>query len=397
MADFSYIESTGTVLPDTDDLLTTVQGEFRNALGDQLSLDPATPQGRLIATEVDARDTFLRNMAALANQINPNLAGGAFLDAIWALTGGQRIAATRSVVPAVQLNGVPGTLIPAGTQAQTAAGALFESLSDVTLDGTGAAAVDFRALEYGPVPAAIGALNVVVSGVLGWETVTNPAAAVLGRDQESDLSSRQRRRVTLALQGVALPEAIISGLYDTEGVKSLAFRENVTDSTQIIDGITLVEHSIWACVDGGADADVAAALLAKKSLGANWNGGVTVNVTDPASGQVYPVKFDRPTPVPIKARATVRATGVVADPAAVVRAAMVAYAAGEIDGERGFVVGQAASPFELAGAVNITTPGVYVQNMEIATLAGTVAPAEVPIALDEIATLNANNIEVVLL
>jgi uncharacterized phage protein gp47/JayE len=396
MAEYVYIEETGVILPDTSETLATVEEEFRDALGQELVVDPATPQGRLIATEVSARDNFLRNNAALANQINPNIAGGVFLDAIWALTGGQRIAATQSVARLVTLAGTPTTLVPAGSQARTSTGTIWETLADATLDALGVASVDMRALEFGPVPAPIGAINTVVSGVLGWETVTNPTAAELGRLQESDVASRARRRVTLALQGVALPEAIISALYDVPGVKSLTFRENYKGAPLVIDGVLLVEHSVYAVVDGGSDLDVATALLANKSLGANWNGVTSVDVVEPASGQTYTVLFDRPTLVPIKVRATVKVQGALSDVAASVRAAILAYANGEIDGETGLIVGQSVSPFELAGAVNALTPAVYVQKMEIAKLADPLAVAEIPLTIQELATINVNNIEVVL-
>lgn len=397
MASYEYIESTGTVLPDTEDLLTTVENEFKDALGAQLNTDPATPQGRLIATEVNARDVYLRNMAGLANQINPRLAQGVFLDAIWALTGGQRIAATKTVVQAVALGGVAGTFIPAGSQARTPAGDVFSTLADATLDGAGVATVDFAADETGPIAAEAGQLNTAVSGILGWETVNNPTDGIIGRTEESDIASRLRRLQTLALQGVALPEAIISGLMDTEGVRSLVFRENVGDVAAVIDGVLLEPHSMYAVVDGGSDLDVATAILAKKSLGCDYNGAVVVNVTEPASGQVYAVRFDRPVAVPLKARATIRANQAVADPATTVRDSMVAYANGEIEGERGFVVGASASPFELAGAINMTAPGIYVQKMEIAKVADAYGTIEVPITIQEIATLNENNIEVVIL
>ena len=66
---------------------------------------------------------------------------------------------------------------------------------------------------------------------------------------------------------------------------SLTFQENVSASTQTINGISMVGHSIYACVAGGTDTDVAAALLENKSSGCAWNGGTTVNVVEPASGQ----------------------------------------------------------------------------------------------------------------
>lgn len=397
MPEYQYLDATGVVLPDTSETLSTVEAEYRDALGQELITDPATPQGRLIATEVSARDNMLRNNAALANQINPDIAGGVFLDAIWALTGGQRIAATQSVARGVALAGTPRTVIPGGSQARTSAGNLWETLSEATLDSAGNAYVDMRAIDFGPQPAPEGAINIVVSGVLGWETVTNPTAAELGQKQESDVASRTRRKLTLALQGVALPEAAVSALHDTPGVRSLAYRENVADVPTMIDGVLLAAHSMYAVVEGGSDADVARAILSVKSIGCDYNGATSVAVLEPASGQTYTVRFDRPTLVPIKARASIRVQGAIADPAATVRAALIAYAAGEIDGETGLVVGQSVSPFEFSGAVNALSPGIYVQKMEIALTANALAVAEVPITIQQLATLNVNNIEVVIL
>jgi hypothetical protein len=394
MADFIYIESTGTVLPDTSDTIDTVEAEFRDALGQQLVVDPATPQGRLISTEVSARDNMLRNNAALANQINPDLAGGVFLDAIWKLTGGQRLPATQSVALAVTLAGTPATFVPEGSQARTGAGAIFQTLADATIGVGGTVSVDMASIDFGPIPAAVGAISTVVSAVLGWETVTNPTAAVVGQLVESDVASRNRRRVTLALQGVALPEAIISALYDTTGVRSLVFRENTADTAQVIDGVNLIAHSIYAVVDGGSDTTVATALLANKSLGASYNGATTVNVVEPVSGQTYAVKFDRPTLVPVKVRATVKVQGALADVATAVRAAIIAYALRQLPNETGLIVGQSVSPFELAGAVNEVIPQVYVKLMEVALIANAFGTVEVPITIQQLATINVNDIQV---
>lgn len=395
MADYNYIDTTGVIVPDTSDTQAQVEQEFRDAFGQDLNVKQG-PQQVLIAAEVSARQAVARNNAALANQLNPALAGGVFLDAIWALTGGGRIAATASVVAAVALTGVPGTLIPGGSVAATAAGDRFVSAGDVTLGDDGAASVDFIAEEVGPVPCAIGALSAVVSAVLGWETVTNADAATLGQDEESDAASRLRRRDTLALQGVALPEAIISELRNSDGVRSLQFRENTADTPDTIDGIDIDAHSFWVCVDGGTDDDVAAAILAAKSGGAGMTGATVVDVTEPASGQVYPVKFDRPAAVPVLARVTVRNVSAIGDPTTLVKGALVAYAGGTVPGEAGLTVGRAVSPFELAGAVNIQAVGLYVQKLEVAYAAGGVyQTTELAIAINEIATLDAASITVI--
>jgi hypothetical protein len=396
MPDYTYIAAGGVIVPDTSALQAEVENEYRAALGADIVVTPNTPQGVLITAEVIARANALGNNAALANQINPDIAGGVFLDAIWALTGGERLPATRSFIPGVSLAGVAGTLIPAGSIAAKSDGVQFASTADVVLDGSGLGVVEFVAVDFGPIACNPGALDTVVSGVLGWETVNNIDPAVLGRNVESDGASRVRRRNTLALQGSGGPGAIIAGLYDTEGVRSLAFRENVTDVATVIDGINLGPHSIYVCVDGGTDEAVAATLLERKSMGAGYNGGTVVNVTEPLSGQVYPVAFDRPTPVPVLVRATVKVMGATGDPAALVRAAILAFVQGQLEGEAGFTVGASVSPFELAGAVNVQTPGIYVQNMEV-TLQAVInyQPTTIPIAIDEIATLSEGSITVV--
>lgn len=396
MADYAYVDGTGVIVPDTAALQVAVEAEYRAAFGQDLIVTPNTPQGVLITAEVIARSNVLQNNAVVANQINPDLAGGVFLDAIWALTGGQRIPASYSVIPGVLLAGLPGTVIPEGAQASLVDGTLFASTSEAVLDGAGEGTVDFQAVDPGPIAANAGALTQIVTAVLGWDEVTNPVEASPGRDEEGDLAARQRRKNTLSLQNVALPEAIISSLYNVPNARSLTFRENYTAAAATIDGIYLLANSIWACVDGGADTDIALALLSHKSLGASWNGAELVNVTDPASGQSYPVRFDRPTPVPVKTRVTVRNLAALVDVADAVRQAILSYAAGELEGEAGLVVGASVSSFELAGAVNRQTPGIYVQNCEISLVSPTSwVVGQIAIALDEIATLGAGDIAVV--
>lgn len=395
MANYDLIVPTGVIVPDTSTLLLEVQEEFRTAFGADLDVSPETPQGVLIVAETEARDAVARNNADLANQINPNLAGGVFLDAIWALTGGQRVASTPTIVRNVTLAGVPGTVVPAGSQASVGInGALFELVSAVILTG-GSAVGTFQAVDAAATPVAAGALNIVVSAVLGWETVNNPTAGETGSDEESDAASRARRRQTLALQGVALPEAIVSGLNTVPGVRSLAFRENVANLPEVYEGVTVGPHSIYVCVDGGTDAAVALMLLRKKSIGAGWTGNLTIPVREPYSGQIYNVKFSRPALITIYVRVTVVANGAAyADVPDLVRDAMVSYALGEQEGEVGFVVGGDVSPFELAAAVGRVAPPIYVRSITLSTDGITYSATEVPITIAQKGTLLAGNIAV---
>ncbi len=369
MQDYTYITQTGTIVPDTADVQAQVTSEFLTAFGQDLITDPNTPQGLLITAETLARQTVITNNAALANQINPNLAGGVYLDAIAALTGGFRNPQVFSTV-LCNLTGVPTTVISAGAVAKDTNGNIWASISTVSLDSDGNASVDFQAVLPGSIALSASDLNIIVQGPLGWETITNPDAAIPGSITQSDESYRFYRRMTLALQGSSLAEAITSALYATNGVLSVFFQENVSNVTTVINGVSMVPHSLYACVDGGTDADVATTILSKKSGGCNYNGtfgrSVTVDVLEPASGQTFPVTFDRPTIIQILVRVTIAPSSLVANPNQAVIDAIVDYANGKLTGEPGLTVGTPVSPFELSGAINIENPSIiFVRKVEI--------------------------------
>ena len=395
MADYNFVSSRGVVVPDTATTRAQVEAEWREAFGQDLDVSPDTPQGVLITAEVEARDAVARNNAEVANQINPDIASGVWLDAIWRLTGGYRRPATPSLLQGVQFGGQPGTLIPAGSEAVVAdSGERFATVADITLDGAGVATGTMQSVTLGRIACPVGALDTIATTVLGWETVNNPVAAIVGTEEESDFASRQRRRNTLALQGISLSEAVTSRLYAVDGVRSLVFRENILPTSEVIDGITLAPNSTYACVSGGDDADIAQALLETKTAGAAWNGSVLVNVIDPFSGQTYPVRFERPTPVLLYIRVTVRATPL--DAESLVRNAIINYANGLNDGEPGFAVGEDVSPFELAGAINQAEPRLFVMKVEISTDGGTTYTTDdAVIDITQVAAVTSNSISVV--
>lgn len=246
MALYNYIDATGLIVPDTSTLLGDVQNEYRVAFGEDLIVDPETPQGVLITSETLARVAVVDNNAQVANQINPNIAGGVFLDAICALTGLSRIGDTFSQVTAT-VTGVESTTIPTTAVAALVTGEEFSPLVDITIGVSGTATGVFKALLPGPIASPINTLTEIISGVVGWETVTNANAGSLGAFQQSDQALRFLRQQTLALQGVALNEAIISGLL-AGPVTSLQYRENYTSAPLTIDGVTLEPNSIYVVV-----------------------------------------------------------------------------------------------------------------------------------------------------
>lgn len=396
MANYAYVVAQGLLVPDTADLIEEVKDEWRETYGADVLLEPETTQGTIVVQDTEVRDATVRNNVAVANQINPDYSGGVFLDAVWALTRGSRKAATRSVIPGVILGGQSGTTVLAGSVAVVeASGARFLTTSTVVIGAVtpGVATVDCIAEEYGPVAAAAGGLNAVASGVLGWETVTNPNAAIVGALAESDVASRRRRRQTLALQSVEMAEAIISALYDLAEVTSLQFRENYADVDATIDGIFLRKHSIWACVRGGTNTDIATTLRRTKGMGAGYNGAVSVTLVNPHSGQTQIIKFDRPVLVTLFVRVTAKFNNT--DGLTIIPNAVMAGATGELEGDAGLVVGASVSPWEISGWVNTVEPRIKVNLVELSTDGVTWSTSVLSIALDHQADLTKARVLVV--
>lgn len=397
MANYNFITETGTIIPDTVTILIEVQDEYKAVFGSNLITNPGTTGGRLIELNSLERIGIAANNAQLANQINPNLAGGVYLDAILSLMGSERTATTFSTVANVDLAGQPATVIPSGSQAQNSVtGTFWELVSLETLDGSGMATGTFQALDPGEISCNPSELTIVASGVLGWETVNNTESATLGSDTQSDPEARNFRRVTLAGQGSSLAEAMISALVKTPGVVSQSFRENIEDTTEIIDGVTMVPKSVFACVDGGTDIAVANALVSKKSGGCAYNGTTIVPLVIPFSGQLMNIQFQRPDLIGIFVRVTANSTGAVQDPATVIRTAIIEYADGLLSGEEGFIVGADASPFELSGAINQKEPTIFVSNVEISTDGITYVNSTITIEIFEKAFTNEGIIQVIL-
>ena len=389
MADYDYVTTTGAVVADTSTTLADVQAEWQQALGSDLDVSTeSTPQYLMIAARVLERDALARNNALMANQINPDMAGGIFLDALLALTGGARNAATPSTVAAT-LSGVAGITIPAGSRVATTAGDNFVLQSSVTLGSDGTATGNFQSESSGAIAAAEDTLTQIIDGTLGWETVTNPDNATLGTATQSDAAARVYRRNTLGAYSQGLNAATLARLYNVAGVKSVLFLENYTSSVVTTSGITLAANSIYACVDGGTDTDVAAALLASKGMGCGWNGSTSVSVTDSSSGQAYTVTFDRPTEISVRIAATVSGVSI-----ANAKAAILAYISCEQDNESGFVTGQDVSPWEIAGAINRTYPTAYVQLVQISKGSGVFGTSIINIGANEKAVCPSANISI---
>ena len=386
---YDYITATGVVVPDTADIKAQVQEEFKNALGNDLILTHSTPQGRLIDAETSARMNLIRAAAAVANVINPNTSFGIYLDALSALTGCIRRGASRTRVTAT-LGGTPNTVVPANSLAETSDGKEFFLENDVTLDINGVGTGVFLSTEYGAVQCPAESLNRVKTTVLGWETVTNANDGVLGSATESDRDLKVRRQRTL-YSGRSFLGDVDSKLASVENIQSYVVRQNYKLEPQTVEGVLLKPHSVYVCAYGGADADIGMAIYMSTSC-CDYTGDTDVIVTDPQVQQQYTVSFQRPTEVQIDVKVYVRISTGTGDVTGAIKQAIQEYQEGMVENIDGLQIGVSVSPFEIASAINIRVPGVFVQQVQIAKHGDALTTDSIAISIAEIARISSENI-----
>ncbi len=297
------LTSTGLQTQTFEEIRQEIADAFRAIYG-PINTGPESAIGQQISIMAEREVILAQGLQALYSSQYPDSASGRSLDGVVQLTGITRRDATRSVVDVV-LTGEAGTTIPQDSAASTENDDLFFLVQDVTLDSTGEATGQMIAQEAGPIIAPTGTLTTIETPVSGWDDVTNPQDAVVGRPIESDPELRLRRARSLQVTGSATVGAIRSRLLEqVSDVTAATILENRTDT---VDAQGRPPHSFEAVVSGGTDADVALKIWETKAAGIETAGQITEIITD-STGKEQVINFSRPIQRYIWVRLTLQAT-----------------------------------------------------------------------------------------
>lgn len=301
------VTDTGLTLKDYNTILEELQNNL-NAIyasdGDSINFGSETPDGQFtnIITQLGSD---IRELAKdIYNSFDPDKCSGTVQDSRYALNfltrnGGTFTIQNIDIVTnqTVTLQGLDANyneLTAAAYTVSDNAGNLWYLIDSTTLEA-GSHSLPFRSQNMGLVQPTIGTITNQTTNVLGVTSVNNSVApTTLGIDQESDVQFRIRRSRSTAKKGLNNIDAMLAQILDLEGVSDGTTHVNpqtTTDSTGTPAG------QVWVIVEGGANSDIADVIYTN-SCGQGMRGEVEVDV--PAvSGQVFKVKFDRPTPVPL--------------------------------------------------------------------------------------------------
>ena len=191
----------------------------------------------------------------------------------------------------------------------TAANEVFATSAAVLIPAAGTIDVEMVSVNFGAIPASAGGLTTIIDVIAGWETATNAAAASLGDTEESQSEFRLRYRRHVGRNASTPVQAIEARLLEVAGVTDALVRDNSTGASVTVQGQAIAARAVYAAVQGGTDAAVAATLYGAKTAGAPTVGATTVAVNqldaDGVSVGTVNVNFDRVTLTPITVAFTV--------------------------------------------------------------------------------------------
>lgn len=391
------IDETGIHAPTYADCLDYLNSAYRDIYGADVNLDPDTQDGQLLA--IFALVIHDSNSMAVAayNSFSPATAQGVGLSSVVKINGIARSIASNSQVD-VTIVGVAGTSIISGFVGATNSANRWALPYIVIIPDGGSVNVTATCDTPGAITATAGEINKILTPTAGWQSVTNLTAASLGEPVETDALLRIRQATSTALPSRTVLDGVIGAIAALTGVTRYLAHENDTNITDV-NGVP--SHTLSMVVEGGDTTAILSAIADKKAPGTGTFGTTSGLVLD-NYGIPRRINFFRPTVIPLSATISITIVGFTGYTSSIGQelvAAVVAYInALPIGGIGGFVRRiQMFVPAQLAGPyakpVSLTDASTYqVLDILIGFRGGAVGTADLPLAFNEAASLNAADV-----
>jgi uncharacterized phage protein gp47/JayE len=386
-----FIGPQGLVLPSYADIQAKLLASFSSIYGQTVYLGQDAADYEFVSIIALMESDVMGAIRLAYNSRSPLTAVGAALDSIVKVNGLVRKPASFSTC-FVTIAGTAGSVITSGI-VQDINGFSWYLPSSVTIPIGGSVIVATIAANPGVITANPGDLSVISTPTAGWISVTNVLPAVSGQGVETDSQLRARQSISVGISSLTRLASTQAAIAATLNVT----RYNVLNNpTGVPDVYGNPAHSITAVVEGGADADIELAIFNKRGIGAFTNGTTSGNVTDINTGNTMPIRFYRPTYVPIYVSLVIHAlAGYTITTQNAIQSAIVAYL-------ETLQIGQSIIQSELIGAAltarpNPDLPMFSIRSLFLGVSTGPTGSADVAIQFSQVASGTVGNVVITLI
>jgi len=361
---------------------------YRGTYGTDINLDPDSQDGQRVGIEAKVRADMQAFALALYNQFDPDFSTGTILNMIIKLAGITRQPPARSQVDVTIVTDRDLTLSE-GYAVLDDLDQTWVTTSEASLT-SGSNTVTLFAENFGEVEADADTITDPSTIVIGVTSVTNPAAATPGRDEETDEELRIRRNKSLQSPATSTVGGMFAALADVAGVTDVIVYENDENTTDT--DLDLGPHALWCIVQGGDVADIIETIAKNKTGGTALKGDVTGTYIEDLvrpNGSIFKVfhemQFDRPVEAPLYITLDVEnMEGVAVDTAAIEEALA----------ERTFVIAENVDAGSLYSTVYSAGDGFVATNLQISIDDVTYTDGQIESDPDGVFTIDAANITI---
>lgn len=394
------ITGSGLLAPTVSDILAGRLEDFKNILGAQPKIPLSSPQGQIATSDAAIISQKNNALLTLFSQINPDYATGRFQDGIGRLYFMERIPGIGTTV-VVRCSGVVGVKIPSGSIVIDSSDRQYFSRADAFISDLGYVDVVFENSVNGAIPCNVGSVNRIVTPIDGWNSVTNLSAGVLGYEVEGRYAFEVRRRDSISRAGSNNDESVLGEILSVDGVvDAYVWSNRKSESVVIGNGTSVLPHSTYISVFGGADADIANAIFKKINPTADLNGNVTVTVYDKTNYQEpypsYEISWQRATAARLRFRVSIDGTTLTppSDIVSLVRTAVSNTLSGLYPGVDRSKIGSTVSVGKFFAPIIAVDPSTVSPLSIEVSLDGVNWLKSVTVGVDELPTVDPGDVEV---
>ncbi|MGG6461389.1 baseplate J/gp47 family protein [Solilutibacter silvestris] len=284
----AQITPQGITAPQFADILAYLQSQFRSIYGADIYIDPDSQDGQFLAVIAQGFTDMNSLALQIYNSFSPATATGNALASNVKINGIARLVASYSTVD-VTIVGTAGTTITNGVVADANRNK-WNLPASVTIPSGGSIVATATCQVLGAIGAAAGTVTTIATPTLGWQSVTNAAAAALGAPVESDAALRTRQAHSTTLASQAITDGILGNIALLPNVTRWAAFEN---SSGTADSNGIPGHSVSFVVEGGDALAIAQTIQKLKTPGTGTYGTTAQSVVT-NYGVTQSINFNRP-------------------------------------------------------------------------------------------------------
>lgn len=254
---FIRFNAGGVIVADYDQIQAALIKKYKETYGYDIDLANTTADGIFVNNLALIINNILQSFKTLYANLDVETASGAYLDSLCRLSNVTRKRATQSTAQLL-ITSTANTVLTNGTIfIDTTGNEWVYDGNDIQINTTDTQEhrIVVTCTQYGPIEASAGSITQTLEAT--FLVVTQPSAANVGSNDETDEELRARRDQSNGSQGVTVLESLVGALLAVDGIEDAQVISNNTNDEQTQDDGTVVSaHNVYVILRRAANIDI---------------------------------------------------------------------------------------------------------------------------------------------